>query len=154
MFFAIIASLLAGIFIVVSRMISAGLGNKIGVLSSTLFNYIIGLISTLILILFIKDVNINLSTLSNVPYYAYLGGALGVIVVSLSSYTSNKTTTFNFSIFCFLGQLFIGLIIDFISFDILSISKIIGGLFVLLGLVYNLKVEKQDSVLPQTNTIN
>ena len=95
MSFAIILSLLAGILIVVSRMISAGLGNKIGVLSSTLFNYIIGLISTLILILFIKDVNINLSSLSKAPYYAYLGGALGVIVVSLSSYTSNKTTTFN-----------------------------------------------------------
>ncbi|MDU1414224.1 MAG: DMT family transporter [Clostridium sp.] len=154
MSFAIILSLLAGILIVVSRMISAALSNKIGVLSSTLFNYIIGLISTLILILFIKDINFNLSTLSNVPYYAYLGGALGVIVVSLSSYTSNKTTTFNFSIFCFLGQLFIGLIIDFISFDILSISKIVGGLFVLSGLVYNLKVEKQDSILTEINTIN
>ena len=154
MSFAIILSLLAGILIVVSRMISAALSNKIWVLSITLFNYIIGLISTLILILFIKDVNFNLSTLSNVPYYAYLGGALGVIVVSLSSYTSNKTTTFNFSIFCFLGQLFIGLIIDFISFDILSISKIVGGLFVLSGLVYNLKVEKQDSILPEINTIN
>ncbi|MBL3200325.1 EamA-like transporter family protein, partial [Klebsiella pneumoniae] len=42
----------------------------------------------------------------------------------------------------FIGQLFAGTIIDFFLTNELSIGKVIGGIFVLIGLTYNLLIDR------------
>ena len=44
----------------------------------------------------------------------------------------------------FIGQLFIGIIIDYFALNQLSIGKVIGGLLVLTGLTYNLLLDKKQ----------
>lgn len=144
MIFASILAILAGASIVISRIINANLGDKIGVFSSTFFNYIVGFTFSLIILLFTKELTAlpNLP-LNEVPLLGYLGGFLGVIVVSFSSFVAPKISAFYMTLFCFIGQLFIGMILDYMSLGTLSFGKIIGGILVLAGLTYNLNIDKK-----------
>ncbi len=144
MIFSLFLALIAGISIVVARIINANLGDKIGVFSSTFFNYVVGLTLSIIILLFTKEMtSITSISLSSVPFIGYLGGFLGVVVVSLSSFAAPRTSAFYMTLFCFIGQLFVGIIIDYINFGTLSIGKIIGGLLVFIGLTYNLFIDKK-----------
>lgn len=146
MIFSLILAFIAGVSIVVARIINANLGDKIGVFSSTFFNYVVGLVLSIIILLFTKEVtSLPHLSLSKVPFLGYWGGFLGVMVVSLSSFVAPRISTFYMTLFCFLGQLFVGIIIDYITFGTLSLGKIIGGILVLLGLIYNLFIDKKAS---------
>lgn len=154
MIYSLILAFIAGVSIVVARIINANLGHKIGVFSSTFFNYVTGLFFSFIILLFTKEITaISNLPLSKVPFTGYLGGFLGVMVVSLSSYAAPRISTFYMTLFCFIGQLFVGIIIDYINLGTLSLGKIIGGILVLLGLIYNLIIDKKTALnLVEENT--
>lgn len=81
--------------------------------------------------------------MKSVPFWAFLGGLLGVIVVSISNLVTPKISSFYLTLIIFVGQLFTGIIFDYFSQGLISIGKIIGGLLVILGLSYNLIVDKK-----------
>ena len=151
MIFPAVLAVLAGVSIVVARIINANLGDKIGVFSSTFFNYIVGFAISLFILFFTKEgSNIASLSLKNVPFLGFLGGFLGVMVVSLSSFAAPKISAFYMTLFCFIGQLFVGIILDYVTLGTLSPGKIIGGILVLIGLSYNLNIDKKAI----TNEIN
>ena len=84
---------------------------------------------------------IPMHTLQSIPIAVYLGGLVGVIVISLSNYITPKISAFYLTLLIFIGQLFAGTIIDLLTNE-LSIGKVIGGIFVLIGLSYNLLVDR------------
>ena len=82
----IILAMLGGILTTLSMIVNSSLGKKIGVLQSTCINYIVGLIcSTLVLILLGSSVKVNAETFLKMPFYIFLGGAIGVSVVYFSN---------------------------------------------------------------------
>jgi uncharacterized membrane protein YdcZ (DUF606 family) len=85
---------------------------------------------------------ISSHTLQSIPIAVYLGGLVGVIVISLSNYITPKISAFYLTLLIFIGQLFTGTIIDFFLSHELSTGKIIGGILVLIGLTYNLLVDR------------
>ncbi|MGE7883659.1 DMT family transporter [Bacillus sp. NPDC094077] len=136
-------AILAGVSIVVARIINANLATKIGNWEGTFFNYITGLFfSTLFLIFSSDSLYIPSHTLQSIPIAVYLGGLVGVIVISLSNYITPKISAFYLTLLIFIGQLFMGTVIDFFLSNELSIGKIVGGIFVLIGLTYNLLVDR------------
>lgn len=142
----VVAAIISGIAIVIARIVNFKLADKIGIFQGTFFNNLIGLIFS-ILIFFISG-NIILSGhigFTNGNILIYLGGFLGVIVVSLSSYMTPKLSAFYFTLFVFIGQLFTAIFIDYIMLDIFSIGKTVGGILVLSGLIYNLKIDSTYS---------
>lgn len=144
MIFAIFVAVLAGASIVISRIINANLGDKIGVFQSTFFNYVVGFTLSLIILLFTNELtSIPSLQLNKVPFLGYLGGFLGVMVVSLSSFVAPKISAFYMTLFCFVGQLFVGIVLDYITFETLSFGKIIGGVLVFAGLAFNLNIDKK-----------
>lgn len=146
MLYALILSFIAGVSIVVARIINANLGDKLGVLSSTFFNYVTGLIFSFIILLFTKEMsNLSSISLAGIPFIGYLGGFLGVMVVSFSSFIAPKISAFYMTLFCFVGQLLVGMIIDYITLGTLSIGKIVGGLLVFIGLLFNLNIDKKEA---------
>jgi Uncharacterized protein conserved in bacteria len=80
---------------------------------------------------------------NTIPIWAYLGGALGIIVVILSSVVTPKMSSFYITLIIFIGQLFSGIIIDCLSLKTIPFPKIIGGLLVVLGLGYNLYIDSE-----------
>lgn len=155
----IFISILAGISIVIARIINYTLAKEIGIFQGTFFNYVIGLFFSIIFMLFSKEwLNLTNGNLQSIPFWAYLGGAAGVIVIVLSSYITPKISAFYLTLLIFIGQLFVGIIIDYFTSNILSTGKIIGGFLVLTGLTYNLLVDKmwemqtaeaQNTIIPK-----
>jgi bacterial/archaeal transporter family-2 protein len=145
MFFALI-SVLAGVSIVVARIINSNLAKEIGIFQGTIINYIVGLFFSFIFLLVSNEFsNISILTLQSIPLWAYLGGATGVIVVVLSSYITPRLSAFYLTLLIFIGQLFVGIIIDYFTLNKLPIGKVIGGLIVLSGLSYNLLIDKKQA---------
>jgi transporter family-2 protein len=143
--FYLVISFLAGITTVVSRIINSNLAKKIGIFQGTFFNYVVGLFfASLFFLLSSESFSFSSISLCSVPFWAYLGGITGIIVVVLSSYLTPRISSFYLTLLIFVGQLFMGIIIDYVSTSKLSPGKIIGGLFVLLGFSYNLLVDKKQ----------
>lgn len=138
----VVLAFLAGVTIVVNRIINANLADKVGLLQGTFFNYLTGLVTAIVVLLISNEV--ILLTGAKVPWWAYLGGAVGVLVVGLSSYMNSKTSAFYLTLFMFIGQLFVGVVIDYMRSGVVSIGQIIGGILVLAGLTYNLRVDKKS----------
>lgn len=145
MFIIIIIAFAAGLTNVIARNINSLLADKIGLLEGTFFNYITGLMLSLIVLLFTGEF-LKISSLISkpIPLYAYLGGLIGVVVVTLSNLVTPKISSFYLTILTFIGQLFTGILIDYFSNGLISIGKLIGGTLVVLGLTYNLMVDKKN----------
>lgn len=138
----IIIAVLSGITIVASRSINSVLADKIGMYQSTFFNYALGLIGSFLL-LFISGETFKLFSAQSysAPWFYYTGGLVGVISVTLSSYLTSKVTSFYLTLLIFIGQLFTGILIDYIASGYLSIYQLIGGILVIIGLGYNLFID-------------
>ena len=142
-YFYVLLAILAGVSVVISRIFNSRIAEEIGTFQGTFINYLTGLITALLFFILTKDyINIRTSTLSSIPFYAYLGGAIGILVVLLSNYTTPKVSSFSLSLLVFIGQLSIGILIDYFSYSTVSIGKLIGGLLILFGLSYNMIIDK------------
>lgn len=139
--FIFLLSVAAGASTVIARNINSILANKIGLLEGTFFNYITGLTTSIALLLVSGEViKLFSANYSELPLSAYLGGLVGVMVVSLSNVVTPKISAFYLTLIMFVGQLFSGIVIDYIAIGYVSIGKLLGGVLVVAGLLYNLKV--------------
>ena len=144
-YFYILLAVLAGVSVVISRIFNSILAEKIGTLQGTFINYFTGLVTSFVLLLITKDyVNIDLNNYYTIPIYSYFGGIIGILVVVLSNYTIPRVSSFSLSLLVFIGQLSIGIFIDYFSNNGVSKSKIIGGVFILIGLSYNMLLDKNN----------
>jgi len=83
--FIILAFLCGGITIV-SMIINARLAQEIGTLQGGFINYTVGLLVTMLVLLIIMFTgNFTTGTLTGIPFYAFLGGFVGVMVVIASN---------------------------------------------------------------------
>lgn len=140
----VILAFIAGTTIVFSRIVSFKLSEKIGIFQSTFFNNLIGLIFSILLLRFsVEFAGLDSIIISTDNLAIYLGGFLGVIVVSLSSYLTPKMSALYITLFMFLGQIFTAAFIDFLHFGTFSTLRVFGGVLVLAGLAYNLLIDKK-----------
>lgn len=141
----LILAIMGGCLTTMSMVVNASLGRRIGVFQATLINYIIAVVLALV-ILFVLRIPLNLNNLNNIPFYAFLGGVIGVIGVTSFNYIIPKIPAIYTTLLTFIGQIFAGIIIDYFRFSYLSKGKIIGGILILLGLLYNSKVDKKEEM--------
>ena len=140
--FYILIPVLAGALIVISRCINANLAKRIGLLQGTFFNFFTGLLFSAIFLLLSGQMTLLVSAdFSSVPFWAYIGGAVGVIVVFLSSYITPRISALYMTLLMFVAQLFTGIAIDYFVSGIITPGKVWGGLLVLIGLAYNLLLD-------------
>jgi uncharacterized membrane protein YdcZ (DUF606 family) len=131
-------AVLSGVTIVVSRMTNAKLGKELSVYQSTFFNYIIGFIGSVALLIAVGGEFHFLPTVGGLRYYLmFLGGIVGVITISISNIITPKISAFSLTIIIFVSQLFSGILIDYFLYHEFSTGKLIGGALVLAGLVLN-----------------
>lgn len=150
MIIAIIVSFLAGGCVVMSRMINADLANHIGVFQSTFFNYIVGLFISILFFLFCGEKTlVSYELLHKVPFWAYLGGVVGVSVVILSNITSLKMPAFYLTLLLFIGQLITGIVIDLCIDKVFSWHKLLGGLLVFSGLAWYSRMDEEPDNIQQ-----
>lgn len=143
---AILLAILAGVSIVLSRIVNFVLSEKIGLFQSTFFNYLTGFLGSLVLVLISGETFALFAPASyQGTWWAYIGGAVGVGVISLSSYLSSKISAFYLTLLLFIGQLFGGMVLDYFVSGDFSMQKIIGGILVVAGLGYNLWIDSKGT---------
>lgn len=145
--FYVLISIIAGAIVVISRILNTKLSEKVGLIESGFFNYFTGLFTSLIVFIIIKE-KLSINQFTNLPFYAYLGGVLGVVIVILNSVITPKMSSFYATLIIFIGQLFTGILIDCITVNSISSPKIIGGILVVVGLAYNLYVDSLTEEIP------
>lgn len=144
----IILAVLGGCITIVSMIINSHLAKKIGVFQGTLINYIVGLLSTILLIAIVRtSLSFSFDSFSKIPFWAFLGGIVGVMVVASSNIIIPKIPIIYTSLLIFVGQLFTGILIDYLRIGFVSKGKIIGGILILLGLIYNSNVDKKELIV-------
>lgn len=142
----ILIAILSGITIVISRIVNANLADKMGLFQSTFYNFLTGLLfSSLILFFANENFDLQAITSTSVPFYAYIGGIIGIFSISLSNYVAPKISAFYMTLLIFIGQIGIGIFIDYVVSNEVSIGKIIGGILVAIGLSYNLSIDKKSA---------
>ncbi|MGN6714505.1 DMT family transporter [Anaerocolumna jejuensis] len=141
----LILSILAGVTVVLGRILNAKLAEKIGTVQATVINYVVGIFFSF---LFLLIMNRGLSFTghpSQLPFWAYLGGILGVAIIMISNYTTPRVPAFYLTLLVFLGQLAVGILIDWLVSKDFSPLKLMGSLFVVAGFTYNLLLDKKSS---------
>lgn len=139
----LILAVIGGFLTTMSMVVNASLGKRIGVFQATFVNYIGGIILSGV-ILFGLRIPLGLTNISDIPFYAFLGGALGVIGVTSFNFIIPKIPTIYTTLLTFIGQIFAGVIIDYFRFNYLSKGKIIGGILIILGMLYNSNIDKKE----------
>lgn len=139
----LILAIIGGFLTTMSMVVNASLGKRIGVFRATFVNYTGGIILSALILLILR-VPLNLGNTSDIPFYAFLGGALGVIGVTSFNFIIPKIPTIYTTLLTFIGQIFAGVIIDYFRFNYLSKGKIIGGILIILGMLYNSNIDKRE----------
>ncbi|MBY6939424.1 DMT family transporter, partial [Clostridium botulinum] len=121
--FYILMSILTGVIIVICRILNTKLSEEIGLIESSYFNYFTAAITS-ILLFFIMREKFVCTSLSTVPFYAYLGGFLGVAIVVLNSVVTPKMSAFYVTLLIFVAQLFTGVALDWLISRQFPLSKI------------------------------
>lgn len=139
----IVLAIICGGLTIVSIIINANLGQKLGVFQGGFVNYAMGLSVTLIIIALLRLTgNFQMDNFTGIPFYAYLGGFVGVMVVVASNIVIPKIPAVYSTVLIFIGQIFTGLFIDYIRIGNISIGKIVGGLIIIGGIMYNSYLDK------------
>ncbi len=124
---------LSGAAIVIGRMLNAQAGERVGLGRSTFNNYWVGLLVCLIAML-LADGHLAPAQ-GGTGAFMYLGGALGVGVVMLSSLVALRISTLRLTLITFVSQMATALLLDAFLTGSFSASRAIGSLLVLMGLV-------------------
>lgn len=136
--------IMAGVSIIVSRYLNFGLAKRTGLYQSTFFNYVTGIIFSIIILFVSGDFLVtSLPKFDSTSIIMYCGGLMGIVVVTLSSYMTPRMSGFYLTMFIFAGQLVSGIIIDYATLGIFSFGKVIGGALVFVGLIYNLNLDRE-----------
>ena len=140
---AVLVSLASGVTLVVSRMINADLAKSTGAVSGAFINHLVGVPTGLVVLLLLGKGEPSIaSCISLIPWWAYLGGIVGVIVVILTNYAVPKISAFQATLLIFVGQMFAGIIIDTLTGVAQSKQLLLGVSLISAGVVASAVIEK------------
>ena len=132
MIFSILCAFTAGTTKVLSRSVNSRLSDKTGLLKSTFFNFVSGLLAIILIIYFYKP---KLGGSRHFEPWMLLGGAISVLVVFLLSYTLKNITSVNMTVLLFTGQMITGLILDFTVNNSFHVNTLAGIILIGIGLI-------------------
>ena len=130
---------ITGFSILLTILILGNLVSKVGLVQTAFINYSVGALFALIISFF---TDFSFSVITKISPYLYLGALIGILVTALNGTIIRKIPAIYTTIIVFLGQISTGLLIDFFRFGFFDLYDFIGVVVVILGLVYNMHVDK------------
>ena len=128
-------ALLAGILVGLSRQINGRLSLSTSAMESSFWNHIVGLAFITVTALFIGG--LFAGTPQNTPWWAYLGGPVGVLFIATGSWLIARIGAAQTALLIIAGQMISGVVLDTVLGNAgnsiartLGIALIIGGMWV------------------------
>ena len=132
---ALVLALLSGVLMAVQGSLNTALSKAIGLLEPTFVVHLIGTVILVVLLFVFRMGKGNMSALSQAPWYSYLGGVVGVLIIYLVAASIPKVGVANATTAIIVGQVLTAVAID--HFGIFGLERIpcgwsqIGGLLLL-----------------------
>ena len=147
---AIILSILTGVAIILSRFVNAMLAERTSVIVSTWYNFIVGFIVTTCIwgVAYAIGASGPITLVISSKLWMYTGGLLGIMVVALSSICAKKIPAFILTLIMFVGQLFTGVVLDYVLLKTFSLPTLIGGSLTSIGLIISVIPWKGKQTAP------
>ena len=136
---------ITGISTVISMVQNSRLSQFTSLPQTTLLNFMTGLTGMIILFLIGGHSIASFSGLSDMHFFGYLGGLMGVSVVLLSSFVMQKISVIAASMLMYTGQMIAGFIIDYFRDVAMSPTKIIGCVLIILGVYIHSYIESRQA---------
>ncbi len=141
-----LAAFLSGVLLVISRSLNAELAARTSVRVSTLFNYITGFVTALAVFLLLgRGEAIGGGFVVSPRWWIYLGGALGMLTVTICNVVTRRISAFYVSLFLFVGQVASGMALDAVIDKTFSPQNLVGGVLVAAGLIANLLLDQKSA---------
>ncbi len=140
----IVLAFISGGITITQMIINARLASKIGLLRATRNNFTVAIILSIVLcILLSVPLKESFSSLPEIPLLIVIGGgSLGVIAVFMCNWIIPKIPTVYSTLLQFSGQIIAAIILDAIRYGEVPLNQIIGILFILLGMYWNIRIDR------------
>lgn len=139
----IILAILSGCLAITSTVINSQLAGRIGIFRGTLVNYIVGLLSTLLIFgAFKLPIRIYFQNMGAIPLWAFLGGPIGVFALAAANIVVPRIPVVYVALLTFTGQIITGIVIDLMINGLMSYGKIIGAILIVAGVAYNSNIDR------------
>jgi bacterial/archaeal transporter family-2 protein len=113
-------------------------------LQAGLLSFIVGTILLALLVTFQATPKPSLETLSQIPWYLWIGGCLGVYAISISILTAPKLGFLTFSGLVIFGQIIMSMVLD--QFGWIGVEKtpvnwqrLLGAIIIFIGVILTLQ---------------
>jgi len=120
--FALLIAAGAGVTMALQGSLNAALGKVIGLLETTFVVHVLGLVVAGVLLFVCSLGSGGLAHYSQAPWYTYLGGALGVLIIYSVAQSIPKVGVAPATVAIILGQVFTASLID--HFGLFGLDKI------------------------------
>lgn len=138
-----IIAIAVGFTIIISIAQNARLEQEVNVKQVTQLNFITGLIGAIILFVIMGDSLLVFEQLSKVSLLGFIGGVLGVTVVTIGTIVVRKISIIAAAMLMYTGQLLAGIYIDYLRGIDLSPGKLIGCGLIIAGVYFNSYVDSK-----------
>lgn len=113
-------------------------------LQAALLSFFIGTILLAVMVFFQQVEKPSIELLSQIPWYLWLGGLLGVYAISMSLYTAPHLGFLSLSALIIFGQILTSMIVDhfgFLGADKTPINwqRLLGGVVIFIGVLLTLQ---------------
>jgi len=127
-------AILTGILLVFTTTFNSKVGALKSVYISSFLNFLVGAVTSLTVFLILyKGTNINFDFSQ---WFILTGGLFASVIVIISNYTIAKIGVFFVTLLAVIGQLIMGITIDWIRVGNYPTWTTIGGTFIISGLLY------------------
>ena len=142
---SLLMAIAAGVSAVFSRLTNAQLSLRTSAAGSTFTNHWVGLVGS-ILLMFVAEPDI-MGCLQGAaaPVWAFGGGIIAVGMITLWNVAGPKVSAFRLTLLSFVGQVFMGILIDVFIGNSFSKQIFIGGGFVVVGVLLNMMMDKEKA---------
>ena len=130
---ALSLALISGVLMAVQGSLNTALSKVVGLLETTFIVHVTGTIILMILLFVIPMGKGNLYAFSEAPWYAYLGGAVGVGIIYLVAASIPEVGVANATTAIIIGQVLTAIIID--HFGIFGLDKVACSWNQIIGLI-------------------
>lgn len=126
-------AVLIGVLVTVIPIMN-GMNTKVlGTIRVSFYHYFSAFITGIAFLILTHSLG-EIQKLPDAPIHYFFGGFLGLAAILLMNYYSVKIKALHIAILPFLGQMTMGLAIDYFIFDKMNTKTVIGLIIVLIGL--------------------
>lgn len=139
----IVLAFINGVFSFFNMILAAKVAKDVGMIKGIFYNFFWATVSSFIAYFILEAKTNSLFSFKVVPILYLIGGLIGIIINFIFNKAIPRVSSVYIVVIRFIGQLFLGVIIDYFYLNIFSLGKLLGLLFFGIGLTYNSYIDNK-----------